>query len=279
MGNGRGGRRRRKANPDRRADPSPTEGVPSRSDQLEYIADMLQQLKIMAARADCPTADRAAGTRPPRSSQASPWLGAFAVAVPAKPADARAARCARQGQARSGRSGLRGRQVRWHAPARRRRPGRDLGPRAAFRGRPPRHGATPVLPARGRPISGSSLMPAAAQAGGSRSIGAKASRMSSGSVTRVAPVLSRRLVPSARGSRGWPGTANTSRPCSAAIRAVISVPDRRAASTISTPSEMPEMIRLRRGKSWARGVKPGGFSLSRQPRSPMARCRSACSGG
>ena len=55
MGNGRDGRRRRKANPDRRADPSPTEGIPSRSDQLEYIADMLQQLKIMAARADCPT--------------------------------------------------------------------------------------------------------------------------------------------------------------------------------------------------------------------------------
>ena len=67
----------------------------------------------------------------------------------------------------------------------------------------------------------------------------------------VAPDLSRALVPSARGSRGWPGTANTSRPCSPAMRAVINVPDRRAASTISTPSEMPEMMRLRRGKSWA----------------------------
>ena len=81
---------------------------------------------------------------------------------------------------------------------------------------------------------------------------------SSGSVAIVAPVFNRRLVPSARGSSGWPGTANTSRPCSAAVRAVISVPDRRAASTISTPSAMPEMMRLRRGKSCARGTKPGG---------------------
>ena len=33
--------------------------------------------------------------------------------------------------------------------------------------------------------------------------------------------LQQLLVPSARGSSGWPGTANTSRPCSAASRAVI----------------------------------------------------------
>ena len=63
--------------------------------------------------------------------------------------------------------------------------------------------------------------------------------------------------------------ANTSRPCSAAVRAVISVPDRRAASTISTPKATPEMMRLRRGKSCARGANPGAFSLIRQPRSPI----------
>ena len=91
-------------------------------------------------------------------------------------------------------------------------------------------------------------------------------------VTSVAPVLIRRLVPSARGSSGWPGTANTSRPCSAARRAVISVPERRAASTMTTPSEMPEMIRLRRGKSWARGSKPGGCSVTS---SPLADLRAA----
>ena len=51
-----------------------------------------------------------------------------------------------------------------------------------------------------------------------------------------------------------PGTANTSRPCSAAMRAVISDPERRAASTTTTPSEVPEISRLRRGKSRARGT-------------------------
>ena len=115
--------------------------------------------------------------------------------------------------------------------------------------------------------------------GPSRSMGARTSSTSSGSVTRVAPVLRRRLVPSARGSSGWPGTANTSRPCSAAMRAVISVPDRRAASTMTTPSETPEMMRLRRGKSLARGTKPGGCSLTRQPRSPIWACSRSCSGG
>ena len=43
------------------------------------------------------------------------------------------------------------------------------------------------------------------------------------------------------------------------MRAVINVPERRAASTITTPMDRPEMMRFRRGKSWARGTKPGGF--------------------
>ncbi len=54
MGNRRGGGRRRKTNLDRHADPSSDEGFPSPAEHLEYIADMLQELKIMAARADCP---------------------------------------------------------------------------------------------------------------------------------------------------------------------------------------------------------------------------------
>src|SRR4051812_50064902 len=69
-----------------------------------------------------------------------------------------------------------------------------------------------------------------------------------GLVTSVAPCLSRPLVPSARGSSGEPGTANTSRPCSFAIRAVISEPERRAASTMTTPTDRPEINRLRRGE-------------------------------
>ena len=78
-----------------------------------------------------------------------------------------------------------------------------------------------------------------------------------------------RSVPSARGSSGEPGTANTSRPCSAASRAVISEPERSSASTTTTPRDRPEMMRLRRGKSRACACAPRGF-----PRrcSPARRC-------
>ena len=62
----------------------------------------------------------------------------------------------------------------------------------------------------------------------------------------------RPLLPSARGSSGEPGTANTSRPCSFAIRAVISEPAHRP-PTDATPTASPEISRLRRGKSRARG--------------------------
>ena len=54
MGNRRGRRRRRKTNLDRHADPSPDQDLPSRADHIAYIADMLRELKIMSARADCP---------------------------------------------------------------------------------------------------------------------------------------------------------------------------------------------------------------------------------
>ena len=47
----------------------------------------------------------------------------------------------------------------------------------------------------------------------------------------VAPCFRRSLVPSARGSSGEPGTANTWRFCSSANRAVMSDPEPRAAST------------------------------------------------
>lgn len=56
------------------------------------------------------------------------------------------------------------------------------------------------------------------------------------------------LHPCARGSSGDPGTAITSRPASAANRAVMSDPDRGAASTTTVPSASPAMIRLRDGK-------------------------------
>ena len=56
------------------------------------------------------------------------------------------------------------------------------------------------------------------------------------------------------------GTANTSRPCSPASRAVMSEPERRAASTMTTPSASPEISRLRRGKSRVRGSQLSGIS-------------------
>ena len=61
--------------------------------------------------------------------------------------------------------------------------------------------------------------------------------MSSASVTGVAPCLIKLLVPSARGSSGEPGTAKTSRPCSSASGAVISKPERLAASTMNAKGE------------------------------------------
>jgi hypothetical protein len=78
---------------------------------------------------------------------------------------------------------------------------------------------------------------------------AKASITSCADVQSVAPSRMSSFVPSARGSSGEPGTAKTSRPCSAAKRAVIKDPERRAASTITLPCARPAMIRLRRGKS------------------------------
>ena len=74
------------------------------------------------------------------------------------------------------------------------------------------------------------------------------------------PARIRSLPPRARGSSGEPGTANTSRPSSWAMRAVIRLPERRAASTTTTPSDRPAMMRLRRGKCRACGAVPsGGF--------------------
>jgi len=54
MGNRRGVRRRRKADLDRHCDPPPDEMVPSRADQLDYIADLVQELRAMSARANYP---------------------------------------------------------------------------------------------------------------------------------------------------------------------------------------------------------------------------------
>ena len=110
-------------------------------------------------------------------------------------------------------------------------------------------------------------------------VGSSTAVTSAASVTRMAPCLSRPLVPSARGSSGEPGTAKTSRPCSPAMRAVISEPERFAASTMTTPTERPEISRLRRGKSRARGSQASGISDTAAPSARMSCSRSACSAG
>ena len=67
----------------------------------------------------------------------------------------------------------------------------------------------------------------------------------------------------------------TSRPCSPASRAVISEPERDAASTTSTPRASPDISRLRRGKLCACGGVPVGNSLTSAPRRGDARCELA----
>jgi len=96
-------------------------------------------------------------------------------------------------------------------------------------------------------------------------IGSIAANTSEASVTGIAPCLSNPFVPSQRGSRGEPGTAKTSRPCSPASRAVIREPDRRAASTMMTPIE--------RRKSTGCGAESRGRAAPTQGASPKWRHR------
>ena len=57
-------------------------------------------------------------------------------------------------------------------------------------------------------------------------------------------------------------------------------PDRAAASTTTTASAIPEISRLRRGKSRARGSQPNGISvINAPPAATIASASAACSGG
>ena len=95
----------------------------------------------------------------------------------------------------------------------------------------------------------------------------------------VAPSRISALHPCARGSSGEPGTAITSRPASAAMRAVMSDPDLSAPSTTTVPAHSPAMIRLRRGKWRACGLVPNAVSAMTSPSAAMRPCNSAFSGG
>src|SRR5262249_51933187 len=134
--------------------------------------------------------------------------------------------------------------------------GTGVGPSSVtMRARSPASGSAP-----GAGASGSS----ARNSTGWPRIGRSAATTSPASVTSVAPCLMRSFVPSARGS-SESGTANTSRPCSSAKRAVISEPERLAASTTTMPAHNPEMSRLRRGKKRARGARAHGVSENKTP--------------
>src|SRR5207302_9287752 len=82
----------------------------------------------------------------------------------------------------------------------------------------------------------------------SRTSAGRASQTSSQVATSLAPCLMSVLGPQEFLLVTLPGTANTSRFCSSAQRAVIRVPLYSAASTTSTPIDRPLIIRLRMGK-------------------------------
>ena len=110
---------------------------------------------------------------------------------------------------------------------------------------------------------GGELAPAAADArrparsGRAPTAGKSSASTSSAPRQRIAPSRSSSCVPAEVSEKIEPGTANTSRPKSAASRAVMREPERREASTTTTPEESPAMMRLRIGKFCGRGSVPG----------------------
>jgi len=101
-------------------------------------------------------------------------------------------------------------------------------------------------------------------------------------VTMLAqPSRTARRQPADLGASTRPGTTIASRPCSStASRAVMRLPLRRAASTTTTPSASPEMIRFRRGKSPGRGgCASGNSEITAPPASAIESKSPACSGG
>ena len=71
-----------------------------------------------------------------------------------------------------------------------------------------------------------------------------------------------------------PGTASTGRPTCAAKSAVVSEPDRSAASTTTVSAASAAMIRLRATKHQRCASAPGGISETTAPRAATAACSS-----
>ena len=95
--------------------------------------------------------------------------------------------------------------------------------------------------------------------------------MSAALSTSLAPCLISAWQPRACGVWIEPGIANTSRPASAARRAVMSDPDCSAASTTSVPRARPAMMRFLTGKFASSAGVPIANSLTTTPPAAILR--------
>src|SRR5207302_5704025 len=107
----------------------------------------------------------------------------------------------------------------------------------------------------------------------SRTSAGRSSHTSSQVATSLAPCLMRVLGPQEFLLVTLPGTANRSRFCSSAQRAVMRVPLYSPASTTRTPMARPLMMRLRMGKFCGAANVPTANSLITAP--PSERMLSA----
>ena len=97
-------------------------------------------------------------------------------------------------------------------------------------------------------------------------------RISEAPVARMAPSRMRAWHPSEECRSTGPGMQKTSRPCSAAVRAVIKAPLRPDASTTSVARLQPLTMRLRMGKVVREGGKSIGNSETTAPCPSAMRC-------
>ena len=95
------------------------------------------------------------------------------------------------------------------------------------------------------------------------------SRTSRVSRTTAAPAASSPFVPAEKREVTGPGTAATGRPSCAAKSAVVSEPERSAASTTTVSAASPAMIRLRATKFQRKAANPGGSSDTTHPRAAI----------
>ena len=97
-------------------------------------------------------------------------------------------------------------------------------------------------------------------------------RISEAPVARMAPSRMRAWHPSEECRSTGPGMQKTSRPCSAAVRAVIRAPLRPDASTTSVARLQPLTMRLRMGKVVREGGRSIGNSETTAPCPSAMRC-------